>query len=79
MLDKVKIKEEFKMLKNEIYTKKSFRGSKKRQLITFKYLLPFRMPIKEIENIDFIAEENTFMKFIHYTFFTRPRSMKSLT
>ena len=28
MLDKVKIKEEFKMLKNEIYTK-SFRGSKK--------------------------------------------------
>ncbi|MCG9816919.1 hypothetical protein LHK32_13090 [Staphylococcus argenteus] len=23
------------------------------------------MPIKEIENIDFIAEENTFMKFIH--------------
>ena len=37
----------------------------KRQLITFKYLLPFRMPIKEIENIDFIAEENTFMKFIH--------------
>lgn len=30
MLDKVKIKEEFKMLKNEIYTKKSFRGSKKR-------------------------------------------------
>ena len=65
MLDKVKIKEEFKMLKNEIYTKKSFRGSKKRQLITFKYLLPFRMPIKEIENIDFIAEENTFMKFIH--------------
>lgn len=65
MLDKVKIKEEFKMLKNEVYTKKSFRGSKKRQLITFKYLLPFRMPIKEIENIDFIAEENTFMKFIH--------------
>ena len=28
-------------------------------------MLPFRIPIKEIENIDFINEENTFMKFIH--------------
>ncbi|WP_257243787.1 hypothetical protein [Staphylococcus haemolyticus] len=54
-MDKVKINEEFKLLKNQIYTKKSFRGSKKRPLLTFKYLLPFRMPIKEIENIEFIA------------------------
>lgn len=47
------------------FIQKKFQRKQKRQLITFKYLLPFRMPIKEIENIDFIAEENTFMKFIH--------------
>ncbi|WP_241497900.1 hypothetical protein [Mammaliicoccus lentus] len=53
------------MLKSEIYKNNVFKDKGKGKLITFKYLLPFRIPIKEIENIDFINEENIFMKFIH--------------
>lgn len=64
-MDKTRINLEFKMLKSEIYKNNVFKDKGKGKLITFKYLLPFRIPIKEIENIDFINEENTFMKFIH--------------
>lgn len=63
LLDKVKINEEFRMLRNEIYKNECFERKGNSKLITFKYLLPFKMPIKESENIDFITEENTFMIF----------------
>lgn len=64
-MDKFKIKEEFKMLKNKIYNDKVFREIKNSKLITFKYLLPFRIPINEIENINFINENNTFITLNH--------------
>lgn len=62
-MDKVKINEEFRMLRNEIYKNECFERKGNSKLITFKYLLPFKMPLKESENIDFITEENTFMIF----------------
>ncbi|HHM3155007.1 MULTISPECIES: HEPN domain-containing protein [Staphylococcus] len=65
LLDKIRIKEEFNMLKKEKYVNECFKRKGNSKLITFKYLLPFKIPINEFENIDFINEENTFIIFNH--------------
>ena len=50
LLDKIRIKEEFNMLKK--YVNECFKRKGNSKLITFKYLLPFKIPISEFENID---------------------------